>query len=383
MASSARTIGGFVAFNMYVSLYEQGFSALANMYMSLAETLISIGRFLQNSLEREPAIAFGVGDGRLHLRAAPSSCADALDLFPARARRAGAQGFLFVATPGTVVLSSARAAPASRTVVGRLLERFYDPQGGALLLDGVDFRKLELRWLRRQIGLVEKENEGWRRLRRVSNTSRSPRRARSVAHPHPAPPLPSTVPRRHDDRREHRIRAPGAPLADVRGAARLANAEGFILQMDGGYAISRRAYVGRSGAQPAPPPPPPSSSDPIGLVAATCTTRAPARRAARASGGQICDASVAIARAVLKDCCSTRRRPRSCGERGGRQCGRRSTMWGMHVGRRPWVIAHRESTVVRATQIIVLDRASPYDARLKPPDSYATSCGTSVGEDTK
>ena len=28
---------------------------------------------------------------------------------------------------------------------------------------------------------------------------------------------------------------PGAPLADVRGAARLANAEGFILQMDGGY----------------------------------------------------------------------------------------------------------------------------------------------------
>ena len=26
-----------------------------------------------------------------------------------------------------------------------------------LLLDGVDFRKLELRWLRRQIGLVEQE----------------------------------------------------------------------------------------------------------------------------------------------------------------------------------------------------------------------------------
>ena len=44
------------------SLYEQGFSALANNpVMSLAETLISIGRFLQ-LLEREPAIAFGVGD---------------------------------------------------------------------------------------------------------------------------------------------------------------------------------------------------------------------------------------------------------------------------------------------------------------------------------
>ena len=29
--SQGLTIGGFVAFNMYVSLYEQGFSALANM----------------------------------------------------------------------------------------------------------------------------------------------------------------------------------------------------------------------------------------------------------------------------------------------------------------------------------------------------------------
>ena len=40
---------------------------------------------------------------------------------------------------------------------------------------------------------------------------------------------------------------PGAPLADVRGAARLANAEGFILQMDGGCARSRRASDPRGG----------------------------------------------------------------------------------------------------------------------------------------
>ncbi len=35
---------------------------------------------------------------------------------------------------------------------------------------------------------------------------------------------------------------PGAPLADVRGAARLANAEGFILQMDGGCGDARPHY---------------------------------------------------------------------------------------------------------------------------------------------
>jgi ATP-binding cassette subfamily B (MDR/TAP) protein 1 len=33
------------------------------------------------------------------------------------------------------------------TVVG-LLQRFYDPTAGAVLLDGVDIRQLQLRWLR-------------------------------------------------------------------------------------------------------------------------------------------------------------------------------------------------------------------------------------------
>ena len=120
---------------MYVSLYEQGFSALANMYMSLAETLISIGRFLQ-LLEREPAIAFGVGD-------APPTCRGAVELrdvcfhYPHAPDAPVLQGISFVATPGTVVALVGESG-AGKSTVGRLLERFYDPQGGALLLDGVD-----------------------------------------------------------------------------------------------------------------------------------------------------------------------------------------------------------------------------------------------------
>ena len=38
-----------------------------------------------------------------------------------------------------------------------LLERFYDPQGGAITLDGVDLRSLQLGWLRMQIGMVGQE----------------------------------------------------------------------------------------------------------------------------------------------------------------------------------------------------------------------------------
>ncbi|KAG0587384.1 hypothetical protein KC19_2G160800 [Ceratodon purpureus] len=59
--------------------------------------------------------------------------------------------------------------PASKTmaIVGRsgsgkstvvsLIERFYDPSGGEVLLDGTNIRTLNMKWLRSQIGLVNQE----------------------------------------------------------------------------------------------------------------------------------------------------------------------------------------------------------------------------------
>ena len=38
-----------------------------------------------------------------------------------------------------------------------LLLRFYDVDSGTIFLDGVDIRKLNIRWLRSKIGLVSQE----------------------------------------------------------------------------------------------------------------------------------------------------------------------------------------------------------------------------------
>ena len=38
-----------------------------------------------------------------------------------------------------------------------LLQRFYDPDSGHITLDGVEIRKLQLKWLRQQMGLVSQE----------------------------------------------------------------------------------------------------------------------------------------------------------------------------------------------------------------------------------
>ncbi|CAA7390833.1 unnamed protein product [Spirodela intermedia] len=46
---------------------------------------------------------------------------------------------------------------SGKSTVVSLMERFYDPTSGQVLLDGHDIRTLKLRWLRQQIGLVSQE----------------------------------------------------------------------------------------------------------------------------------------------------------------------------------------------------------------------------------
>ena len=43
---------------------------------------------------------------------------------------------------------------AGKTTLMHLIERFYQPQGGKILLDGRDIEDLDLSWLRSQVGLI-------------------------------------------------------------------------------------------------------------------------------------------------------------------------------------------------------------------------------------
>lgn len=62
---------------------------------------------------------------------------------------------LYVPAGKTTALVGASGSGKS-TVVG-LVERFYDPVGGKVFLDGHDISTLNLRWLRRQVALVQQE----------------------------------------------------------------------------------------------------------------------------------------------------------------------------------------------------------------------------------
>ncbi|UCC49111.1 MAG: ATP-binding cassette domain-containing protein, partial [Gemmatimonadota bacterium] len=63
------------------------------------------------------------------------------------------KGVSFTATPGER-LAIVGHTGAGKTTLINLLMRFYDPQRGAILLDGIDIREFTQRELRRTIGLV-------------------------------------------------------------------------------------------------------------------------------------------------------------------------------------------------------------------------------------
>lgn len=46
---------------------------------------------------------------------------------------------------------------SGKSTVINLLERFYDPSGGEILLDGMGIKTLQIKWLRSQMGLVSQE----------------------------------------------------------------------------------------------------------------------------------------------------------------------------------------------------------------------------------
>ena len=55
----------------------------------------------------------------------------------------------------TVALVGSSGSGKSTAIA--LLQRFYDPSAGQVTLDGVDIRRLRLKWLRAQMGLVSQE----------------------------------------------------------------------------------------------------------------------------------------------------------------------------------------------------------------------------------
>ncbi|XP_073312239.1 ABC transporter B family member 2-like isoform X2 [Primulina huaijiensis] len=59
--------------------------------------------------------------------------------------------------PSGKIVALVGGSGSGKSTVISLIERFYEPLSGNILLDGIDIRELDLKWLRQQIGLVNQE----------------------------------------------------------------------------------------------------------------------------------------------------------------------------------------------------------------------------------
>lgn len=77
-------------------------------------------------------------------------------IYPSRPEVTVMQDVSLIIPAGKTTALVGASGSGKSTIVG-LVERFYDPVGGKVFLDGHDINTLNLRWLRRQISLVSQE----------------------------------------------------------------------------------------------------------------------------------------------------------------------------------------------------------------------------------
>lgn len=76
--------------------------------------------------------------------------------YPARPNVEIFSGMSLKIPSGSTVALVGKSGSGKSTVIN-LLERFYDPYSGEVLIDGVNLKNLQVRWLGEKIGLVSQE----------------------------------------------------------------------------------------------------------------------------------------------------------------------------------------------------------------------------------
>jgi ATP-binding cassette subfamily B (MDR/TAP) protein 1 len=76
--------------------------------------------------------------------------------YPARPDEQIFLGFSLTIPSGATVALVGQSGSGKSTVIS-LIERFYDPQAGEVLIDGINLKEFQLKWIRQKIGLVSQE----------------------------------------------------------------------------------------------------------------------------------------------------------------------------------------------------------------------------------
>ncbi|KAG7547087.1 ABC transporter type 1 transmembrane domain [Arabidopsis suecica] len=134
--------------------------------MSLGQTSPSLNAFaagraaafkMFETIKRTPKIdAYDMSGSVLEDIKGDIELKDVYFRYPARPDVQIFAGFSLFVSNGTTVALVGQSGSGKSTVIS-LIERFYDPESGQVLIDNIDLKKLQLKWIRSKIGLVSQE----------------------------------------------------------------------------------------------------------------------------------------------------------------------------------------------------------------------------------
>ena len=152
--SGVLTAGGLIAYLLYIDLLFSPVQQLSQVFDGYQQAAVGLGRI--STLLREPtstpAAAAPVVPGRVR---GSVEFRDVAFRYAGQPFDALSDVSLRVAPGETVALVGQTGAGKSTMV--KLVARFYDVSAGALLIDGVDVRSLDLSGYRQQLGVVPQE----------------------------------------------------------------------------------------------------------------------------------------------------------------------------------------------------------------------------------
>ncbi|MEX2553408.1 MAG: ABC transporter transmembrane domain-containing protein [Actinomycetota bacterium] len=150
------TAGGLTAFLIYALIAASSFAALMNFWSQVQRAAGAAERIMvllraapEVVVPKEPAVLPDPGSGRIIFE-------NVTFHYPSRPNTPALENFtLEVASGETVALVG--PSGAGKSTVFSLLLRFYDPQEGRIMLDGVDLTAADPRAVRARIGVVSQE----------------------------------------------------------------------------------------------------------------------------------------------------------------------------------------------------------------------------------
>lgn len=201
------SVGELIAFNMLAGRVAQPVLRLAQVWQDFHQAKVSIDR-LGDILNTVPEPTFNAGRAALP----PIRGEVTFDHVGFRYRVDGArvlEDISLKVAPGQVV-GIVGPSGSGKSTLTKLVQRFYSPESGRILIDGIDLTVADVSWLRRQIGAVLQESVLFNRSIRDN-----------IA-----------------------LSDPGMSMERVMAAAELAGAHEFILGLPDGYST----LVGERGA---------------------------------------------------------------------------------------------------------------------------------------